>query len=701
MRARSVLGALWVLLSVGCGANAFNAGFQEREEPEFSRVLEELGGAEVRPDRPIVVAVTRDTNGLLAWDLREGRRLWMVDTEARSTPIAAGAYVVTMEPRGAVVRRASDGQRAFSVDDGELALVGADGEGERLVMTLARGQSDSPPGVVVGANRGSQTWMEEMALPVAVPAIVGGIVVVPWAQQRVSFLDAEEGRERARLRLEDAVVGHAFRHQGAVFLGQHELFEVDAQLAESSRRGDDFVCPQGRPLPGQPPLMADGYERRVAPDSARNRVRLAWALETEEEGVAFTDDLLYFVFYRMVFGLEAGADEARWVSVLPSDAVGADVVSGGILVATEDGTLRLLSARDGREGWRADLGAPIRAADVHARGLEVSMEVTGDADPLRVQLHRAASLEDPRLDGGRALAIRYLTRFTEDEITAQLIPICAQRTPGGPARRAACDALAERRNGQSHVRAALDDRASFLEDTPAPPVGALARASANMNYRTAVPFLLRHLEDPATPVEELPGLFEGLARLGDARTANAIADYLRLYHADATDGREIEALGAAAAALLALDPNRFAAVQELAADPLAPEPVRERIARALTQHRADSQPAQAPAQPEVQARPRPQPPPPPDPSLPERLTDEMRRAALRPVEARLTRCLEPQGAEPHPSARIAFTIDDEGRPQTVSVSPAALQACIEPIIRSRTFPRTRRGAESLTHIVRH
>ena len=93
------------LFIVGCGANAFNAGFQEREEPEFSRVLEELGNAEARPDRPLVVAVTRDTNGLLAWDLREGRRLWVVDTEARSTPIVAGAYVATMEPGGAVVRR--------------------------------------------------------------------------------------------------------------------------------------------------------------------------------------------------------------------------------------------------------------------------------------------------------------------------------------------------------------------------------------------------------------------------------------------------------------------------------------------------------------------------------------------------------------------------------------------------------------------
>src|SRR5690606_4948557 len=202
------------------------------------------------------------------------------------------------------------------------------------------------------------------------------------------------------------------------------------------------------------------------------------------------------------------------------------------------------------------------------------LERSGEELALRAQLERAAALDDARLDGGRALAIRYLARFEDEGVTQALIALCAPRGVNGPARRAACDALAARQSGARFVREALRGRASFLEDTPAPPVGALARAAANMRLRNVVPLLLGHLDDPSTPADELPGLLEGRGRLGDARAASPIEGFLRLYHADATDAREAEAIGAAAAALLALAPDRFSVVQELASDPLASEAAR-------------------------------------------------------------------------------------------------------------------------------
>ncbi|MCZ7679315.1 MAG: hypothetical protein M5U28_11370 [Sandaracinaceae bacterium] len=282
-------------------------------------------------------------------------------------------------------------------------------------------------------------------------------------------------------------------------------------------------------------------------------------------------------------------------------------------------------------------------------------------------------------------------------MTRNLIALCTPQGVAGPARRAACDALAARENGANFVRDALRGRASFLEGTPPPPVGALARAAANMGLRNVVPLLLGHLDSPATPADELPGLLEGLGRLGDARAARPIEAFLRLYHADATDAREAEAIGAAASALLALAPDRFAAVQELASDPLAPQAARDRMSRALTEHQAAA--AAPPPEPEPPPRRAPAPEPATD-DRPERITSEIRHEVLRPIEARLRRCLEPRGADPFPSARVSMFIDEEGRPQTISVMPAALQECIEPLIRSRTFPLTRRGREALVHVIR-
>ncbi|HEY8430173.1 MAG TPA: PQQ-binding-like beta-propeller repeat protein, partial [Sandaracinaceae bacterium] len=399
------LAVVVALALAGCGGQAFAPSFRERAEPEMSRVLEAIAAAPAREETPVIVAVAPD-GAIAAWDLREGRRIWSVSAEPTATPVIAGRYVVATEREGLSVRRLEDGARAFVFGDRELRLVGADAEGDVLVVTLARGEGQSPEGVVIGASGGAHRWTEELPLPVAVPAVVGSIAVIPWAHQRVSFLDASEGRERARLRLEDAVVGHARRHGARVLLGQHELFAIDDRLVEEGRRRDRFLRPAGRPLPGQPPLLPDGYEPRFSPDSARNRVRLAWALA--EDGQSFTDGLVYFVFYRLVFALDATADDVRWVAALPGDVVGAAASVGGLMVVTEDGIARFLAAADGREGFRAQLGSPVRAAEIRLAGFASALEPSGKTLTLRAQIERAAALDDARLVGGRALAIRYL-----------------------------------------------------------------------------------------------------------------------------------------------------------------------------------------------------------------------------------------------------------------------------------------------------
>jgi hypothetical protein len=82
------------------------------------------------------------------------------------------------------------------------------------------------------------------------------------------------------------------------------------------------------------------------------------------------------------------------------------------------------------------------------------------------------------------------------------------------------------------------------------------------------------------------------------------------------------------------------------------------------------------------------------------ITGEMRDQLFAPVQARLTRCLEREGSDPLPAARIVLMLDDRGAIQTVSVTPPELQPCAEPLVRSRTFPRTRQGRQVLVHSIR-
>lgn len=686
------------LLVAGCAGGAFSHSFDAPADPGLSGVLRAIEEAAPRQRPAVVVAVTADPPGLLFFDLRTGARRWAVETEVLTTPILAGPAVVTTEGAGRIVARSvEDGRVLFNVEDEELRLVGADGEGDRVLIALARGEGESPRGLVVGGSSAGAHWQEDLPLPVGDPAVAGGIAVVPWAHQRVSFLDATNGQELARIRLSDTVAGHAFRHDRSVIVGQHELLRVTPQIQEANRSPEDVLEPPARPLPGLPPMMRDGYEGRFAIRHAYNRVRLIWALrEGRELGLA--EEGLGFAFYRIVFGLHHLDDEVRWITALPSDVVGASAAHHGILVATEAGELVYLQSSDGRPAWRAELGAPVVAAEIEIGDFEPDGSVEGELEPLPDQLRRVATLDDARLGAARALAIRHLARFADEEVTEELIALCADRSPGAaPARRAACDALSERTSGGPQVRRALEERASFLEDRPAPPVGSLARAAANMGIRNSVVLLIRHLEDPATPRDELVRLFEGLGRLGDRRAVAPIESYLRLYHADATDALDVEVLGAAAEALLQLDGTRFSIVEELSSDPLAPEPARSRLAEALTASRREENEEPTTA---AEPAPRDEATPPPEEELPERITSEMRHAVFEPLEPRLRRCLQRTEGEPHPSARIVLTVRDDGRPGTVTVTPSALSECVEPLVRGLSFPRTQRGREALIHIVR-
>lgn len=690
--------SLWLtslpLVLVACGGQAFAPQFAERQDPEMSAVLREIAEAPPRVAAPSIVAVTREPAGLLLWDLAEGRERWRIETDVRSTPIIAGDYVVAMEAGGVVARRISDGERALTLDDPELHLVGADGEAGTLVIALARGEGDSPLGVVVGVRDGAAIWSHDLPLPVGVPAVAGGLVIVPWAHQRLSVLDAITGIERLRVRLERTVVGHAMHHGDAVYVGQHRLFAMNDALFRDEREQRAGLEPQARPLPGQPAMLDDAYSPRADADSARNRVRLEWSLG-DGDAATFADDALYFVFYRAVFGLASGADDVRWANDREHDVVGAAGLPGGVMVLTDDGHVSMLSAATGQPVFEASLGTEVRAAALQVAGFAPPTSAApAAAEPLRDQLHRIASLRDARVGAGRAFAVRYLARDASAEVTAQLITLCADRSDTTQARGEACEQLALRTEGEQHVLAALHAGASFLEARESPPIGPLARAAASMEARRAVPFLLEHLERPATPAMELPGLFDGLARLGDRRAIAPIEAFVRLYHADATDPGMSEALGAAIDALLRLSIDRFDAMRALSEDPLAAGPARERMAAALVR----PTPAAQPPPPERTVRREPEPEPEPD--LPPMITGEMRDQLFAPVQARLTRCLEREGSDPFPAARIVLMLDDRGAIQTVSVTPPELQPCAEPLVRSRTFPRTRQGRQVLVHSIR-
>jgi hypothetical protein len=221
---------------------------------------------------------------LFAWDLEQAEMMWSRPVEAKSMPAVAGDLVVIHEADGIVARHLKDGGKAFDVDK-DARLVGADGDGKFAAISLEMGEESNPRGILVGAQGGKKKWTNDLKLPVGVPAVANGLVVVPWASQRISLLDAMTGEEQTRFHIMDTVVGHAFVYGENVFTGQLVVFRVNKQIEAGTKEKITYYKPFARSYPSQPPFMRDGYEPLPPPSDARWRIRLLWKPKVDKGSI--------------------------------------------------------------------------------------------------------------------------------------------------------------------------------------------------------------------------------------------------------------------------------------------------------------------------------------------------------------------------------------------------------------------------------
>ena len=85
--------------------------------------------------------------------------------------------------------------------------------------------------------------------------------------------------------------------------------------------------------------------------------------------------------------------------------------------------------------------------------------------------------------------------------------------------------------------------------------------------------------------------------------------------------------------------------------------------------------------------------------LPTHLTFELISEALLPVRDQLRACLK-TAAKPTYQARMLLAIE-EGEAKMVSILPAELQGCVEPLARAQQYPRTKTGKrEQVTYVIK-
>ena len=681
----------------GCGgAVAFGDTFPDNREDHLALVTQRLeAGREAalraHHEQPILVAVSSAPMRLIAHDLEQGTQLWETPVELRTVPYVAGHSVVTHEGNEVVIRSLTTGRVTGRVGDRSLNLVGAAGEGDRGVIVLSTGGGVSAFSVVVGLSGGAPTFQAEMQQPLGAPAVAAGMGFVPWGHQNISVVDLGSGSEVARLRATQGVVASAVAEGGNIFFGQEGAALLNTNVAPT------FISIPGE-MPGDPALLRDAYQPPPGPNSAQSRVRLVTRLTAREGAAAFEGDAAYLVYYRLVIALNADGQSARWIAQLPRDAVGADVIDGGLLVTDESGAVHLLSTTDGRESRAVQLGSGVIYASSQADALSPGTP-SGEVLPLRDQLLSAAQNTDARLVPLRELAVRLLAALPEAEVTGNLIAVCEEPATTASVRAEACRVLALRSTGNADLLHALERHASFLRGIHAPPVGALAQAALVMNEHRAVPLLLAHLRDSETASADIAPLARVLGAFGEASAAEPLADFIRLYRAETIDAGLNEGLLASLTAYRTLlGPTSREFLEETSTDALTPTAIRDGARAEIAALEAPTQAAPTASEATAES---------PDMTFteaddprPETLTPALVNQILSDTRPQLEACLRTPRRVVD-MVRVVMVVEPQGNVLMVTTTPTEAQACIEPIVRAHSYPATRaRGRQRVTVEVR-
>lgn len=557
----------------GCGGSlgAFDPSYPDSKRPAIAELLERLPE---RADRSIVAAYSSKEGRLYVYDVDRSRLLFEQAITLDQAPFIAGSSVVVLSGGQVRALDLESGSERFSFDASGEMIVGAGGDGDRIVITLSDPNAAHRSRLI--AYEGSARRFERpVHHAVGHPLVSGSLIVTPWANQNLSFLEFPRGEEIARLRAIGAVLGHAELLRGNLIAGQQLLFMMEPRLAESPRlERDAGVGAPERELPGRPFIREDAYAR----PASSQPIALDASLFIEKG--ALRPSVYYYAFQNILSGLEPQEETLDWLIRFDAPIAGLRASEEGALLVTSAGSIHRVDIH-GTFSTLHKLPAEIDHVAIRAGDLSKIRGTTEEGasalTPLELFQDRNAQLVPISL-----LAIASMRDDPAPQHTGDLVLIAGDPRIAPRLRAAAREALTHRKTLDTRFAELLESRENFLEGSVSPPSGPMALAAAAAERGDLLPQLIAHLEDPTTPEGELADLVRGVGLLGkrfnDEDAASALRAFLQLYHANADQSPRADALIEAAGGYLSIKGAEAAAfLNELSEDPFTIFPLRRAI----------------------------------------------------------------------------------------------------------------------------
>ncbi len=637
--------------------------------------------------------------GLLLYDLSARALRWRAPVTPSARPQLLQDVVVTTLAGQVAAFDLRDGSQRWALPLQRAQWLGASQTGAVVVYTTTTPALDPRQRAssvsAVDASTGAQRWQREFHEAISRPTCSAEHCWVIAEGHELLTFDARSGADLGCASVSGVQLEWlAAADGGGLLFGTTPARAKDA--LGSSRAAARVPDTE---LPGQTQLRPSGYDAIPAGRSAHGRIALLAPLAPDAGGAALLGDRYYSVFYRDLFAHRADGAFA-WAALLDHDVVAGHASSAGLVLVTGDGKLVALDAQTGARSDLGSFGAAISSADLDVIGpLPPTAAAPAAIEPLRNALSAIALDPDTRLLPARQLAIDALISLADPAATADLLAIYGHDGMPAPLRAHLASQLPKRSVGTEYLVDALLAHYDFLDDTRSPPLHAIIPALIAQRQTRAVPRLVDHLFDPATPEAELEPLVDALDELGGTEVVSPLSELLRLYHADSALAATPQVLTRAARALLRRgDPEQTAFVERLAQDARTSQPLREQLAALLPSAQSSSATTAAvPAWDTPPAAPR------AEPSVARTLTTAAVDHVMREHAQELRECVlaELQRTPKLTAVRIAFVANNDGSASSVRVTPdtPALRACLGTKVSSYNFGRFRARRTLASYVV--
>jgi outer membrane protein assembly factor BamB len=533
--------------------STFSTNWLDDQGKSIGEVQARLKNAPAGAQADLVVAVAGAKNDkLIGVPLQSGGGApWTFQHALDARPIIAGGVVIGSGNSEVFALDAISGKRLWARPTGGVALLGAGDDGTITAITLSRGTGST---ILVVGRDGSVKNQIETDKAVGDPAVVAGVILVPWQNQYVSAIDATTGNELGRVTLRDKV-SRADKIGGAVYFGEVAIIRFDDKIRMASQGGASRVGIPARELPGTPRLFVPGTEKQPAVANARDRDRLFARPSAPEGPLGIDSGRFYATYFRLVIGFESSRGQLAWVHTHGSDLIGGDAVQGGVLLCDEDGKIVVLDGKTGQVSFQTTFGEPIKSCVAHADTYK-ALPGPGGAGSLAQQIAEAVSNREASLATAQRLLLRELGTLEDESATKTLIELASDPRTAPVLVTDARAAIATRRNGAAYMLASLGKHYDFLRDVLAsPPVGPIADALAAMKEAKGAPLLASHLLDPADNDDDIRRAAAALATLATKDELPMLRHFFTMYRGTAESDEIGLAVASAAEAMLRLDPK--------------------------------------------------------------------------------------------------------------------------------------------------